>query len=102
MVQEGEQSNDVRRAYRRRRAFLWVPVIGAVALWYGVTALESSFMGYGAFVRRPFTLLDWILYGLIWTILVVSVWWVRRCPRCGKSFGLRSVEVCPSCRARIR
>lgn len=99
---EPERSDDLRRDYRRRARGLWVVALAAALAWYGATAVESRSMGYGPFVRRPYTLFDWVLYAVIVAGVLLAVRRIRRCPRCGHGFGFRSVEECPSCGGRVK
>lgn len=96
------RGDDLRKAYRRRARGLWI-VVGLVGVvWYGVTALESMSMGYGPFVRRPFTVVDWLLFPVLAVAAALAVRRIRRCPRCDRSFGYHSVDVCPSCGGRVK
>lgn len=98
---EADRDDDLRDAYRRRARTLWMPAVGSAVLWYAVTALESVAMGYGPFVRRPFTAFDWAFGAALAVAIGHAVGKIRRCPRCGHGFGLRSVEGCPACGGRV-
>lgn len=97
-----KDSADLRRAYRRRSGLLWIIALVAVVLWYGLTAIESSSMGYEPLTRRPLTPLDWVVYILLAGGILIAVFRIRRCPRCDRGFGVRPVQVCPSCCGRIK
>lgn len=97
-----KDSDDLRRAYRRRAALLWIVVLVAAVIWYGFAAIESSSMGFAPLTRRPFTPLDWVVYTLLWGGIIIALHGIRRCPRCGRGFGLRTVQVCPSCGGRVK
>lgn len=97
-----QDSDDLRPAYRRRAALLWIVVLVAAIAWYGLTAIESSSMGQALLTRRSFTPLDWVVYGLLAGGVIVTIIGIRRCPRCGRGFGLRAVQVCPSCGGRVK
>lgn len=97
-----QDSDDLRPAYRRRAALLWIVVLVAAVAWYGLTAIESSSMGQAPLTRRPFTLLDWVVYGFLGGAMIIAILKIRRCPRCGRGFGLRAVQVCPSCGGRVK
>lgn len=90
-------SDDLRPAYRRRAALLWVVVLVAGIAWYGFAAIEASSVGYAPLARRPFTALDWVVYIVLGGGILFAILKIRRCPRCGHRFGIRTVDVCPSC-----
>lgn len=97
-----KDAGDLRRAYRRRAPLLWIVFAVAAIAWYGITAIESSSMGYEPLTRRPFTPLDWVVYILLAGGILVAILRIRRCPRCGRGFGLRTTQVCPSCGGRVK
>lgn len=97
-----EDSDDLRLAYRRRAALLWIVALVAAVAWYGFAAIESSSMGQEPLTRRPFTAIDWVVYGLLAGGMIIAVLRIRRCPRCGRGFGIHTVQVCPSCGGRVK
>lgn len=97
-----EDSDDLRLAYRRRAALLWIVALVAAVAWYGFAAIESSSMGQEPLTRRPFTAIDWVVYGLLAGGMIIAVLRIRRCPRCDRGFGIRTVQVCPSCGGRVK
>lgn len=98
---ERRNGNDLRAAYRRRTKLLWIVALVAVLGWYGFAAIEASSLGYAPLARRPFTLLALVVYVVVWGAVLLAVLEIRRCPRCGHGFGIRPVEVCPSCGGRV-
>jgi hypothetical protein len=89
------ESTQKLRRKRKRTYILLVTLL--ITAWYGLTGLESWQMGLNPLTRRPFTLFDSVLFGVIIIGFINLHWWYGKCPRCGKRMRGQLNKYCAHC-----
>ena len=70
------------RLYKKRKVLYWLFTISLVLLWYGVTDIESFFMGLHPLTRRaPIPFEFFLFIGVIGGFVALQLWY-KRCPVC--------------------